>query len=127
VLNGQVCAKARAHSFTTGTDPLEEPAPIIQGKVWAPAEPCHTLPLYGRGPRVHESTRALGPWGWLSAASASQSSRVGRGAAAPAVMGARLETSRRKPLFPWGPLQFPLAALHEPRGLGVCTSKLLAS
>jgi hypothetical protein len=63
VLNGQVCAKARAHSFTTGTDPLEEPAPIIQGKVWAPAEPCHTLPLYGRGPRVHESTRALGPWG----------------------------------------------------------------
>jgi hypothetical protein len=60
VLNGQVCAKARAHSFTTGTDPLEEPAFIFQGKAWAPAEPCHALPLYGRGPRVHEPTRALG-------------------------------------------------------------------
>jgi hypothetical protein len=57
---------------------------------------------------VHEGPGA----GWLSA-SASQSSRVGRGAAAPAVMGTRLETSRREPLFPWGPLQFPLAALHE--------------
>jgi hypothetical protein len=126
VLKGQVCVEARAHSFKTGTDPLEEPALIFQGKAWAPAEPCHTLPLYGRGPRVHESTRALG----LAVSSVSkpvQSSRVGRGAAASAVTGTRLETSRREPLFPWGPLQFPLAALHEPRGLGVCTSKLLAS